>query len=460
MTILFPLVTFMYVTRVLSVEGIGQVHFVKNLASYFCLGASLGVSYYGTREGAKIAKDKQAFSVFFWEIIVITLTSTMLSVMAYFITIYFTPSLYDYRLLLLVNFAGVILAGFSCDWTMTAYEDFQTLSMSSFILQGLCLLSLLWFVRSESDSISYAAILLASSYGLAIFNWINIVRKKRVSFIHLSQLSIKRHIKPIFVMFAMLVSIDLYTMLDTTMIGFMKGDYSVGIYSSAIKVPRLVNSMIAAVGAVLVPRLSYYYDVDRTQFMKYIHYAMKFVFLVSIPGAMLLFTMADEIILLICGSKFTDAIITLRILSPLTMIIPISVLFNNQIFIPMRLEKFVLQSVIMGAIVNLVANFILIPQYGHNGAATASVLAEIVVMSICLMHVKKELQISGLLKKYLNQFMLSVPIFILSLLSIWIFDDIWFRIICCVALCAPVFMLMNKDTLKEMLLNKKGTELH
>ena len=258
-------------------------------------------------------------------------------------------------------------------------------------------------------------------------------------------------------MFAMLVSIDLYTMLDTTMIGFIKGDYSVGIYSSAIKVPRLVNSLIATVGTVLVPRLSYYYEVDRAQFMKYIHYAMRFVFMVSIPAAMLLFTMSDDIILLICGSKFIDASVTLRILSPLTLIIPISVLFNNQVFIPMRLEKFVLQSVVLGAIINVIANLILIPKYGHNGAAAASVMAEIAVMSVCLFHVKQELSIQ-ILKKYVKQFILSVPIFVLSMLSVWLFDNMWLRLLCCLMLCAPVFLYTNKDTIGEMLLNKRRRE--
>lgn len=454
LSVLYPMLTFMYVTRVLSVDGLGQVHFVKNLTAYFCLAASLGISYYGVREGAKLT-DKGEFSKLFWEILTINIISTTVSTICFLIIAFITPSLADYKSLMLLNIMSVVLNGLSCEWVLTSKEKYKILSLSSMFIQALCLIGMFIIIRKENDVIPYALVLIISSYAIAILNWINIARYKLVNKVIIRELNFVRHLKPIFLMFAMLVSIDIFTMLDTTMIGFLKGDYSVGIYSAAIKMPRLINSVIASVGAVLVPRLSYYYEYDRKNFMKYVNFAMEFVFFATIPCAIYLFIMADDITLLICGSKYTDAIQTVRLLSPITLIIPISVLFNNQVFIPMRLEKFVFQSVIVGALVNIIANSFLIPFYGYNGAAIASVIAEFVVMSICLWHVKKELKIDGTLAKYSRKLLKSLPLIAILVFCRLFIEGGIIRLIISMACYGMMLLLLNRQEVLLFIMNKK-----
>ena len=64
----FPLITFAYASKTLSVDGIGKVDFSKSVVSYFVLFASLGISTYGIREGAKIRNDRKKFSCLVKEI--------------------------------------------------------------------------------------------------------------------------------------------------------------------------------------------------------------------------------------------------------------------------------------------------------------------------------------------------------------------------------------------------------
>lgn len=455
LSVLYPMLTFMYVTRVLSVDGLGQVHFVKNLTAYFCLAASLGISYYGVREGAKL-KDKDEFSKLFWEILSINIVATTLSTICFITTAFITPSLADYKSLMLLNIMSVVLNGLSCEWVLTSKEKYKTLALSSMFIQAICLIGMFIIIREEDDVIPYALVLIISSYAIAFFNWINIARFKLVNRVKIKELNLCRHLKPVFLMFAMLISIDIFTMLDTTMIGFIKGDYSVGIYSAAIKMPRLINSVIASVGAVLVPRLSYYYEFDRINFMKYVNYAMEFVFFATIPCAVFLFFMADDITLLICGSKYVDSIQTVRLLSPITLIIPISVLFNNQVFIPMRLERYVFQSVTVGALVNIIANSFLIPFYGHNGAAIASVLAEFVVMSICLLHVKKELKIDSILAKYSKKLLKSIPLIVVLVISRLLIEGGVVRLIISMACFGVMLLILNRQEMLLFIKNKKS----
>ena len=58
LNILFPLITFPYISRKLTVEGIGIYNFSNSIVSYFLMIAALGISNYAIREGAKYRNNK------------------------------------------------------------------------------------------------------------------------------------------------------------------------------------------------------------------------------------------------------------------------------------------------------------------------------------------------------------------------------------------------------------------
>lgn len=451
MTILFPIATFTYVARVISVEGLGKVTFAKNFVSYFCLLASLGISYYGIREGAKVAKDKEKFSKLFWEIFIVNMISTTISFAALMVVIFNVESLADYRIVLLINSGTVIIGGLGCEWVLGAVEEYKFISIRTIVVQLVCLIIIFLTIRDETDYLMYAVFLVIAGYGPSVFNLFFIRKNKLIQVVSLNMLEFRSHLKPIFILFAMLVSIDFYTLLDTTMLGFIKGDRSVGIYTAAIKVPRLVNSLIASVGTVLVPRLAYYYEVDKKKFNQLSNKAMSFISLITIPCAIGLYMLANEIILLVCGDKYVDSIFTLQLLTPIVIIIPISVLFNNQIFIPMRKEIYVLKSTCIGAIVNLIANSVLIPRYAENGAAVATVLAEFVVMSICLYHAQKQLDIKDMKYKYIKRFGISLLLIPIIVIVKLIVANIILRIVIAIGACALAYFALSYKDIKKVL---------
>ncbi|MBO4750025.1 MAG: polysaccharide biosynthesis C-terminal domain-containing protein, partial [Lachnospiraceae bacterium] len=290
----------------------------------------------------------------------------------------------------------------------------------------------------------------------SLFNWVYIIKSKLFCKIQISELEIKKHLKPILILFAMLVSIDLYTLLDTTMLGFIKGDYSVGIYTAAIKIPRLVNSVIASVGAVLVPRLSYYFDLDRDRFHTLVDKAHDFIIFITVPAFVGIMMMANEIVLVFAGNQYEDAFLTTRLLAPLTLVIPVSVLFNNQIFIPMRKEILVLKSTCVGAVVNLIFNSILIPYFAENGAAIASVAAEFSVMLVCVYHVKKELKTLVVWGKYLRALCSSVSIVVLCLAAEYMIENAYVRFGAAVMASTIAYCLLNIKTIKGFMSLKQG----
>ncbi len=454
-SVAYPIIIFTYVARILNVDDMGSVTFVRNFVAYFSLLASLGVSYYGIRESARITDNKYKFSKFFWEINIINLVTTVISYVLLFITIFTIARLAEYRTLLLINSINLILCGFSNEWVLGAREEYRYMSIRSILIQLFCMAAVLIFVHEREDCIKYSVILLFSTNGANIFNWIYIFRRKIVSKIHVEELDIKRHIRPIFILFAMLVSIDLYTMLDTTMLGFIKGDYAVGIYNASIKIPRLVNSVIGSVGAVLVPRLSYYYDKEIKKFEKLVNKAQEFIIFITVPAFFGIIMMSSEIITVFAGTQYTDAFLTTRILAPIVLIIPVSVLFNNQVFIPMRKEIFVLLSTCAGAGVNLVLNAILIPIFAENGASIATVAAELSVMLVCVYHVKRELNTPNVRKKYLRAIVTSICILVISIAFKHLIVNVLIRLLCTVFISTLCYGILNFRVIKAFIPTKQ-----
>ena len=59
MGILFPLISFPYVSRVLGVENLGRFNFASSVVSYFILVANLGITPYAIRECAKVRESRK-----------------------------------------------------------------------------------------------------------------------------------------------------------------------------------------------------------------------------------------------------------------------------------------------------------------------------------------------------------------------------------------------------------------
>ena len=73
LSLVFPLITFPYASRILLPEGIGKVNFANSIVSYFVLIASLGIGSYATREAVKVRDNKNDLTILFKEIITLNL---------------------------------------------------------------------------------------------------------------------------------------------------------------------------------------------------------------------------------------------------------------------------------------------------------------------------------------------------------------------------------------------------
>ena len=127
--------------------------------------------------------------------------------------------------------------------------------------------------------------------------------------------------------------------------------------------------------------------------------------------------LAPYVIELFGGSGFKDAIITMRILTPIVVIIPFNVLTNIQIFIPMKKEKEVIISSSVAAVTNFVCNAILIPYFAENGAAVATVIAEGTSAMVCYIYLRKVFNVNTIFENYYQYWIAACPILLVGILS-------------------------------------------
>lgn len=375
---IFPLITFPYVSRILLPVGTGKVAFATSIVSYFAMVGMLGIPTYGIRACAKVRDDKEKLSKTVQEIMVINTIAMSLSLVTYLIAIFFVPRLAEDRLLFLINISTLVFNVIGCEWLYKGLEQYSYITLRSIILKVVALLLMFLFVREQKDYILYGAISILASVGSNFFNFINLRRFLTLKWY--SDMNLKQHLRPIFSFFMMTVATTIYTNLDAVMLGFMKGDEAVGYYNAAVRIKSILVSLVTSMGAVLLPRLSFYIKEQRHDDFKALTIrSLQFVCFIGLPLWIYFTVFAKEGIYFLSGSAYEGAIVPMQVIMPTLFLIGLSNLLGIQILVPMDRENEVVKSVALGAIVNLIINALAIPSYGATGAAFGTLIAEIAV---------------------------------------------------------------------------------
>lgn len=394
--LIFPVITFAYASRILSVTGIGKVDFSKSIVSYFTLFATLGISTYGIRESAKVRDDRDKLSKLVKELFCINIITTSIAYVFFGSCLLMVPKFVEYRNLLLINGLTIGFTALGLDWLFTAIEDFKYITLRYLLFQIVGLACVFLFVRTESDYYIYALIVAFSSVGSNFYNFV--YSKKYINWGKKYKLEIRKHLKPILIFFANTLAGNIYLTLDTSMLGLMSTDYSVGLYSAAIKMTRICVGLVTSLSTILLPRLTFYiHENDIEKYRNILKQSFDCIMLIALPLTIGMFIFSKEILIIFSGEDFSAAIVCARIVSLIILLIPISTFAINQVLVPFGKEKTVLLSTFIGSISNLTVNMMLIPQYGQNGAAIGTVFAEGLVALFTLFFASRQIKLSNIL---------------------------------------------------------------
>jgi O-antigen/teichoic acid export membrane protein len=384
--ILFPLVSFPYAARILGPKGIGEVQFVMTFAQYFSIFAAIGIPIYGVREIAKIRDDKSKLASTFLSLSTLYIIGSIAMSIVYFLIIFFHP--YFEKNLSSFIIAGIlVLLSFSyTDWYYSGIEAFHKITIRSIAIKLISLILLFLFVKTSNDIYNYLWISIFSIIGNQVYNFIDI-------YIQLDtrkpEITITKHIKPLLLIFGATIASSIYTLWDTIILYFLTTPTIVGYYTVSTKLTKLIIPVITAIGATLIPSITYYYNNQQIDSAKtLIKSSLDITILTTIPVTVGIMILAPELIFTFAGNQFNPSIITMQIMSVMPIIIGLGHLMSFQILIPFGENRPVLIAMLIGLAVSIVSNLLLIPILLDKGAALSAVFTEMVVCIVYYRYLK------------------------------------------------------------------------
>jgi len=406
--LLFPLITFPYLARVLSPSGIGIYEFTLSFVNIFILLAQLGVPLYGVRLLANLKNNQLLLTKAFKELLIISLFSSILASAFYLIFLFFNSSLN--QTIALILGLNIILSSLNVEWLYQALEEYSYITIRSVIVKIITVIFIFTFVKNQSDLMTYIIIILSSVFVNAMLNLIN-ARKFLLNKIQY-KLNIFQHLKPLLFLFLINVSVSIYVNLDKVMLGFLTSNYDVGIYATANKLIKIVIVFLTSYGTVAFPRIIGDLNAGNEIKAKTIfNQIFLFIIFISFPLISFFYGFSNSIILLLGGEDFKDSIVTFNIMIPLLLVIPLSNFFGLQILMAYKKEKFILFTTIFGALLNFTINLLLIPILKANGAAIATIITESFITLLQFYFVLIKLKINFPWLNFFKYFFLSVIIF-------------------------------------------------
>lgn len=380
---IFPLITFPYISRILLAEGNGKITFATSVANYFLMVASLGIPTYGIRACAQVRNDRIKLSKTVHELLIINSITTLLVIITYVICIFAVPRFRTDASLFWINGINIVLNIVGMNWLFQALEQYDYITIRSLIFKAISVFLMIIFVRKEQDYLIYGVITVFAAVGSNLFNLLR--ARCYIDFKWIGNYELIKHLKPILILFAQSVAVSIYTNLDSVMLGFMKTDVDVGYYSAAVKIKTVLVSLVSSLGNVLLPRMSYYAKAGKeNDFLMTMQEALNFTLLMSFSLAAYFSLFSDECIRFLAGNGYTGAVIAMQIITIAVIPIGVTGVLGVQVLTAIEKEKYVLYSVIVGAVLDFVLNLIFIPIWGAAGAALATTVAEFCVLIVQL----------------------------------------------------------------------------
>ena len=425
--LVFPLITFPYVTRVLGPTGIGAVNFATSFIGYFILFAALGINIYGQREAAKYRTDKAGLSKAFNQILLIHILSTVLFFLIYSaIILSFDKFRHD---ILLFATAGVylLLNAFSIEWFFLGIEQFRYITFRSVITRIIFTLAIFIFIKEKSDYILYY-ILIAISTSIPFI--INIIYAKKVvvfsfrSFYNRKEIA--KHLKDLVYSSLYMSITSIYTSFSIVYLGFISTETNVGYFSVANKLFSVVLSFFTALTIVLYPHLSSLMAQNNLkEFKRLIEKSFEIFIPVSIAIVVISILVSNEVVHLFSGDKFKNSVPVLQLFMPLVIVVGLAQIYVSQILFPLKKDKDVLINSAVVAIISIGLNIIIVTRFSLMGAIITLLISETIMTILLGIKVYRYQKIMPSPTLILKNILLSIPyILLFKLIRLMVISDI------------------------------------
>lgn len=411
LTLILPLITTPYLSRVLGAENLGIYSFTLSIATYFILFGTLGISMYAQREIAYFQDKKYERSKIFWEINVLRLITMIISTLIYYF-VYIQGT--EYKIYYTILVLQLIATIFDISWFFQGIEDFKKTVTRNLIIKILSIMSIFILVKDQNDLILYFYIFVFSNLIGNISLWLYL--PKLLGKIKIKDLEVFKHLKSTISLFIPQIAIQVYTLLNKTMLGVIIDDKKeVGYYDQAQKIISMLLMIVTSLGTVMLPRIAKNFAKgNRKSIEDYMSRSFNFVYFLAIPMIFGLILISNEFVPLFFGKGYEKVVILMNIMAPTILFIGLSNVIGIQYLLPTKKQKEFTNSVLVGALINFIINIFVISKLESVGAAVATLFAEIFVTLIQFYYIRNEFNIKYILKLSFKYIFSGIIMFLIA----------------------------------------------
>lgn len=459
LTLITPFITTPYLSRVLGPKGIGLYSYTSSIVAYFILLASLGIANYAQREIAYHQDNPHLQSRTFYEINLLRIFLVSISLVAYYIVVSGFP---DDHFIYWIQALNIIAILFDVTWFFQGLEEFGKIVFRNFIIRILNIVLIFALIHVPEDLNKYIFLLGIMNIISGLSIWFYLPRYLvRVPW---QELHIFRNFIVIIQLFLPQIAIQVYTVLDKTMIGSITGSpLENGYYEQAEKVVKMSLTLVTSLGTVMLPRIASSYAQGKMEAIKAdMMRSYQFVWFMTIPMFFGFIVISSNFVPWFFGPGYDKVVPLMQILSGLAIAIGLSNVTGVQYMLPTNQQNKLTLSVICGAVVNFILNLFLIPWMQSIGAAIASMIAECIVTLVQFYIVRDVFSLSSVLKLSKNYLFAGAGMFvILAIMSYYLSASIihTFLIVLAGVLIYAVALFLIKDSMLELVLNKLKSKL-
>ena len=386
LTILTPLITSPYLSRVLGASCLGIFSATYAVANYFILSSTLGVELYGSRSIAVVDDDVEKRTALFWAIYCVQFCAFVISIIFYlfFVLRFGSP---ERRTISLIQGIWIIAAGLDINWYFFGRQQFKITVVRNTVIKLATIMCVFAFVKAKEDLFLYTLIMSGGMLLSQVVLWFFLLRD-----IHYKKPKFKNvfvHLKPMLLLFIPLLAASVFHIMDKTMVDILSDEINGGFYYNVDRLVNIPLGLITALSTVMLPRISQLAsNNNNVELQETLNKSAELTTFLICGTSFGLGAIAPTFIPFFFGREFIPCISMVVAFVPILVFKAYTNFCNQQFFIPCKKDKAYIVSICSGAMVNVIANYVLIKKYGALGAVFGTFLAEGTVLIIELAYAK------------------------------------------------------------------------
>jgi len=370
-SIVFPLITFPYLIRVLGIEGFGIFSLVQTFIMYFDLLVSFGFGLTATKRIAANMQDELMVKKI---IVAVYILKTILFLISFivFIACSFTPFLQGHVYLLPLSSFYLLGNMLFPDWYFQGIQKMKNITFVTIVSKTVSLLLILVLVKEKTD-LEYAIIAMSAGNMVAgVIAIIFMFKNLSKGFLLPDLVFIKNIFKESSYIFMSIILAPLYTSVNIFILRIFTNPLMVGYYAVAEKILNAIGMLTNIINRTFYPYLSQLYVSSLQAYKRNIN-----KLIVIITGIFLVFSLAQFfgaslIIKLLLekehGEDISYSVAILKIMSAALFFSPF-VSFFFQLMIIQEQKKESIINISIAAIINVIMGSIFTYLWAGKGLA-------------------------------------------------------------------------------------------